>query len=253
MGIHTHFLESRFESMQRSENGETPVERACRLGLFEVPASLAHAIHLSDKELDELALRKAMIVHNPCSNLKLGSGLAKVREMLSRGIVVGLGSDGGDTSDGYSLFDQMKMAAIMRRCQVPDFNTWISSSEAFAMATLGGATIANIDAGKIERDCLADICILKPGTRMWPHTEVIKALVYSENGSSVDTVLVAGEIVLENNKSTRMNEREIENRAKQIVEKVMIAKEAWKQQKRSAEFMERYRSLEKEYWDAVKK
>lgn len=253
MGIHTHFLESRFESMQRSENGETPVERACRLGLFEVPASLAHAIHLSDNELDELALRKARIVHNPCSNLKLGSGFAKVREMLSRGMVVGLGSDGGDTSDGYSLFDQMKVAAIMRRCNVPDFSAWISSTEAFAMATLGGATIVDINAGKIERDSLADICILKPGIRMWPHTDVVKALVYSENGSSVDTVLVGGEIVLENNKSTRMNEHEIENRAQQIVEKVRIAKEVWEKEKRSSQYTATYRSLEKEYWDAVKR
>lgn len=251
LGIHTHFLETRTESKQRSEDGETPLERARRLGVFEVPTSLAHAIHLSDRELDELAARKAKIVHNPGSNLKLGSGFARVREMLSRGIEVGLGSDGGDTSDGYSLFDQMKMAALMRRCLEPDFKSWISAAEAFAMATVDGAGILGINAGKIERDYLADICILKPGVRMWPHLDVIQALVYAENGSSVDTVLVGGEVVLEDTRSTLVSEQDIEKRARDITEKVGIAKLAWEKEKGSPELAERYRLTEEEYWDAV--
>jgi 5-methylthioadenosine/S-adenosylhomocysteine deaminase len=252
IGIHTHFLETRLESAQRSANGETVFERACRLGLFEVSISLAHAIHISEAELDELASRNAKVVHNPCSNLKLGSGFAKIREMLARGIVIGLGSDGGDTSDGYSLFDQMKMAAIMRRCNQPDFNAWISSAEAFAMATLGGAASLGVKSGKIERDYLADICILKPSVRMWPHADVIQALVYAENGSSVDTVLVGGEVVLTDGESTRFNHSELQKRVKDVEGKVKLARATWENQKKSQEFKDRFRALVQEYQEAVK-
>jgi 5-methylthioadenosine/S-adenosylhomocysteine deaminase len=252
IGIHTHFLETRLEATQRSTKGETVIERACRLGLFEVAVSLAHAIHISEAELDELASRNAKVVHNPCSNLKLGSGFAKIREMLARGIVVGLGSDGGDTSDGYSLFDQMKMAAIMRRCSQPDFNAWISSVEAFAMASLGGAEILGVKSGKIEKDYLADICILKPAIRLWPHPDVLQALVYAENGSSVDTVLVGGEIVLKNGESTRFKHSELQKRVQDVEEKVKLAKAIWENQKKSQEFKDRSRAVAQEYQEAIK-
>ena len=160
--MHTHFLETRVEAMQRTAAGETTVERASRLGLLRPETSLAHAVHLSHRELDVLAEKQAAVVHNPCSNAKLGSGIARIREMLDRGITVALGSDGGDTSDGYSMFDQMKMAAVMRRCSVPDFNTWITAAESLAMATTGGAKALGLKAGSIAPGHLADICILKP-------------------------------------------------------------------------------------------
>jgi 5-methylthioadenosine/S-adenosylhomocysteine deaminase len=253
IGIHTHFLETRLESAQRSANGETVLERACRLGLFEVSISLAHAIHISEAELDELASRTAKVVHNPCSNLKLGSGFAKIREMLARGIVIGLGSDGGDTSDGYSLFDQMKMAAIMRRCNQPDFSAWISSVEAFAMATSGGAESLGVKSGKIERDYLADICILKPSVRMWPHPDILQALVYAENGSSVDTVLVGGEVVLKNGESTRFEQSELQKRVQDVEAKVKLARAIWENQKKSQDFKDRFRAAAQEYQEAIKR
>ena len=195
--MHTHFLETRLEATQRTATGEATVERASRLGLLRPETSLAHAVHLTDPEIDVLKDKQSAVVHNPCSNAKLGSGLARVREMLDRGITVALGSDGGDTSDGYSMFDQMKMAALMRRPTEPDFNTWITAAESLAMATTGGAKALGLRTGRIAPGHLADICILKPGTRMWLAADLLQALVYSENGSSVDTVLVGGNIVLE--------------------------------------------------------
>ena len=88
---------------------------------------LAHAVHLTDTELDILRDKGPAVVHNPCSNARLGSGIARIREMLDHGITVAMGSDAGDTSDGYFIFDQMKMTAVMRRGAEPDFNIWISA------------------------------------------------------------------------------------------------------------------------------
>lgn len=249
--VHTHFLETRVEAMQRTKAGETTMERASRLGLLKPGTSLAHAVHLTDPELDVLRGRQPAVVHNPCSNAKLGSGLARIREMLDRGITVALGSDGGDTSDGYSLFDQMKMAAVMRRCNEPDFNAWITATESLEMATIGGARALGLPAGRIAPGHLADICILKPGIRMWPAAELIQGLVYSENGSSVDTVLVAGDVVLEHGVSPRIDEAALGRQAEELAERVERARRERAARKLAPDIAERLQAAEHEYREAA--
>ena len=245
--MHTHFLETRLEAMQRTRTGETTVERTARLGLLGPETSLAHAVHLTDTELDVLRDKGPAVVHNPCSNAKLGSGLARIREMLDRGITVALGSDGGDTSDGYSMFDQMKMAAVMRRPNEPDFNAWISAVESLAMATTGGAKALGLNAGRIAPGHLADISILKPGTRMWPAADLVQSLVYSENGRSVDTVLVRGKVVLQDGVSPHIDEASLDRQAAALAERVAQAREQWTGRKSSPEVAERLRAAEEEY------
>ena len=249
--MHTHFLETRVEATQRTGGGETTVERASRLGLLRPETSLAHAVHLTDRELDLLKDKQPAVVHNPCSNAKLGSGLARIREMLDRGITVALGSDGGDTSDGYSMFDQMKMAALMRRPSEPDFNAWITATESLAMATTGGAQALGLNTGTIAPGHLADICILKPGTRMWPAADLVQSLVYSENGRSVDTVLVSGKVVLQDGVSPRIDEAALDRQAAALAERVAQAREQWTGRKSSPEIAKRLRAAEDEYRDAA--
>ncbi len=249
--MHTHFLETRVEATQRTVTGETTVERASRLGLLRPGTSLAHAVHLTDRELDVLKDRQPAVVHNPCSNAKLGSGIARIREMLDRGITVALGSDGGDTSDGYSVFDQMKMAALMRRPSEPDFNAWISAAESLAMATTGGAKALGLRTGRIAPGHLADICVLKPGTRMWPAADLVQSLVYSENGRSVDTVLVSGEVVLQDGVSPHIDEAALDRQAAALAERVAQAREQWTGRKSSPEIAERLRAAEEEYLEAA--
>lgn len=249
--MHTHFLETRVEAMQRTGTGETTVERSSRLGLLRPETSLAHAVHLTDGELDVFREKGPAVVHNPCSNAKLGSGLARIREMLDLGIIVALGSDGGDTSDGYSLFDQMKMAALMRRPSEPDFNNWITAAESLTMATTGGAAALGLRTGKIAPSHLADICILKPGTRMWPAADLVQALIYSENGSSVDTVLVGGNVVLENGKSPHIDETALGRQAGALAERVERARQEWAGLMRTPGIAERLRAAEEEYRQAA--
>ncbi len=249
--VHTHFLETRLEAMQRTSTGETTVDRASRLGLLKPGTSLAHAVHLSDHELDVLREKQPAVVHNPCSNAKLGSGLARIREMLDRGITVALGSDGGDTSDGYSMFDQMKMAAVMRRCAVPDYTSWITAMECLAMATTGGAKALGLKTGSIAPGHLADICILKPGTRMWPAADLVQNLVHSENGRSVDTVLVGGTVLLEGGRSRRIDESGLAGQAGRLAERVEEAREKWSSRKRSPERVAKIRAAAEEYREAA--
>ena len=162
-----------------------------------------------------------------------------------------LGSDGSDTSDGYSMFDQMKMAALMRRPSEPDFNAWITATESLAMATTGGAKALGLRTGRIAPGHLADISILKPGTRMWPAADLVQSLVYSENGSSVDTVLVSGKVVLQDGVSPSIDEAALDRQAAALAERVAQAREQWTGRKNSPEIAERLRAAEEEYWEAA--
>ena len=78
-------------------------------------------------------------VHNPASNLKLGSGIAPVVELKSRGVNVALGTDGGDTSDSYSVFEQMRLAVFLSRLTVADPENWLTALDALRMGTMNGA------------------------------------------------------------------------------------------------------------------
>jgi len=121
------------------------------------------------------------------------------------------------------------------------------------MATVGGTKVLGIPAGKIAPGHLADICILKPTTRMWPATDLVQNLVYSENGRSVDTVLVGGEVLLEDGKSLRIDESQLAEQACRLVQKVEAAKEEWLRQKRSPDLIERYRTAEQDYREAARR
>lgn len=251
VGLHMHCLETRLEATQRSESGETPIQRARRLGILRPEVSLAHVIHVTDDELDDLGQGGPVLVHNPCSNLKLGSGFARVREMRRRGLTVALGSDGGDTSDAYSMFDQMKMAAVMRRGLEPDYHGWISAREALEMATLGGARSLGLRAGRLAPGHLADLCILRPGIRMWGATDLVQGLVYSENGASVDTVLVGGEVVLRGGISVRLDERRLEGDVRGLAARVAAAREVWSRRRDEGAIASQVRAAEHEYWNTA--
>jgi cytosine/adenosine deaminase-related metal-dependent hydrolase len=159
--------------------------------------------------MDLLAAAGASVVHNPASNLKLGSGIAPVTELKKRGVNVALGTDGGDTSDNYSIFEQMRLAAFVSRMNTPEPNDWVTAADALRMATINGAKAIPEWRGKIgaiRTGYRADLVILKPHLRLRPLNNVIHQLVYCEGGESVDTVLVDGEIVVSDGRLTRVDE-----------------------------------------------
>src|SRR5205807_8711202 len=104
-----------------------------RIGFLSSRLSTAHSVWLDDREMDLLAASGASVVHNPASNLKLGSGVAPVAKLKARGVNVALGTDGGDTSDSYSIFEQMRLAAFLSRIAAEDPENWITALDALKM------------------------------------------------------------------------------------------------------------------------
>jgi 5-methylthioadenosine/S-adenosylhomocysteine deaminase len=207
LGIHTHLLETIIERWGgRRLYGKGMVQRIAKLGLLSPRLSAAHCVWLDRSDIDLLASSGASVIHNPASNLKLGSGIAPVAELKRRGVNVALGTDGGDTSDTYSVFEQMRLAAFVSRLGTQESARWITAADALRMGTINGGKAIPAWRGKIGRISTgyrADLVILKPAQ---PVTDVVHQLVYCGGAHSVETVLVDGKIVVRDGRLTSVDE-----------------------------------------------
>jgi 5-methylthioadenosine/S-adenosylhomocysteine deaminase len=180
------------------------------LGIVGVNLSCAHSIWIEAGDIELFAQRSATPVHNPASNLRIGSGLAKVKEFLAAGVNVGLGTDGAASNDNQNMFDAARMVSLIHNHAGSDFNQWVTPAQAMTMATRNGARAFGLDAGEIAVGNLADIVLLRRDTPAYrPLNDVVNQIVFCENGSNVDTVLVNGEVVVAGGRLTKVDEMEV--------------------------------------------
>lgn len=146
--------------------GRTMVEHIWKLGLLKPKFSGAHSVWFTTRDIELLAEADATVIHTPLSNLYLGSGIARVPELIRQGISVGIGSDGPNCGSSTSLFEVMKLAAVIHRIHEVDGRRWISARDAFRMATIGGAKALGLDEGigSLEVGKKADLVLLNANT-----------------------------------------------------------------------------------------
>ena len=224
LGIHTHLLETRLQAWTAQKlYGKTICAHLAGIGFLSSRVSGAHSIWLDDRDMDLMASSGASAVHNPASNLKLGSGIAPVAKLKARGVNVALGTDGGDTSDSYSILDQMRLAAYLSRVVAEDPKNWITAADALKMGTVNGAQAIPAWRGKIGQikpGYSADLILLKPTLRLRPLRDIVHQLVFCEGGQSVHTVLVAGKIVVDGGRLTGVDENSLIRRVEPISRKM---------------------------------
>jgi 5-methylthioadenosine/S-adenosylhomocysteine deaminase len=180
------------------------------LGLLNPWTTIAHSIWVTDDDIARMGRAGVSIVHNAISNQKLGAGVAPVRRLLEAGVNVALGSDGICSNDTPRMFDVMHAAGILHKINNPDWSRWLTASEVLKACTLGGARSALIDkeTGSLEAGKKADLLILDMATANFtPLNDIRNHLVYCENGTSIEKVIVNGEIVVEDGKLTKVDEK----------------------------------------------
>ena len=120
VGLHTHLAESKVQAIASQQRwGKTLVGHLADLGALDSRFVGAHGVWLTDDDIRQLADAGAAVAHNPASNLKLGCGIAPVREMVEQGLTVGLGTDGAMSSDNLNLFEAMRFAALVGKVRFP--------------------------------------------------------------------------------------------------------------------------------------
>jgi 5-methylthioadenosine/S-adenosylhomocysteine deaminase len=179
--------------------GKTPIELLQSYHLLDNKTILAHCVHLNEEEIGMLAESGTHVAHCPESNLKLGSGIARIAEMFAAGVNVCIGTDGAASNNDLDLLGEMKTAALLQKGFYNDPKV-LKTIEVLEMATINGARAFGIDhlTGSIEPGKKADIVLLnfmKP--HLTPCRDVYANLIYSANKADVDTVLIDGRIQLE--------------------------------------------------------
>lgn len=219
--FHIHLSETTNEVQNcYKERSRSPVEYLNELGFFDVKTCAAHCVHLSDHDMEILAEKNVSVIHNPKSNLKLANGTAPVARMLEKGINICMGTDSQASNNTLNMFSDMNYAALLHKGATGD-PTICSARDVLGFATINGAKALGMsDTGEIAVGRKADIVLLDlDRPQFCPVNDLTAALVYSANGSEVDTVIIDGDIVLEHGRLTKFDEEEIYAHAREIAAK----------------------------------
>jgi 5-methylthioadenosine/S-adenosylhomocysteine deaminase len=225
--VHTHASENRTEiEMVERETGERNVVYLNSIGITGRDVVLAHCVHLNDTELEILARTGTHAAHCPSSNLKLGSGIAPVKEMLERGISVSLGADGAPCNNRLDMFTEMRTAALLQK--VTHGADTLPAPSALRMATIDGARALGLDdeIGSLETGKRADVMIVNlERLHSSPRpSDITSAIVYSAQSSDVQTVIIDGRVVMHDTELLALNEREVLDEARR--ESALLRKRA---------------------------
>lgn len=222
-GIHIHLAETLEEEEKiREMYDKRSTEYLNDLDVFDVPVVLAHGIYVSDSDIEILKRIKGGISHNPISNCKLSSGICNVVKLRNNGINIGLGTDGIGSTSTMDMFEEMKTAAYLQKVNTMQPKS-IHAYDILKMATIEGAKVLGMEdeIGTIEPGKKADIIFIKTDRiHLCPDNDVCSNIVYSANGSDVDTVMIDGKIIMQNRKMINIDEKEVIKQVKKIAKRI---------------------------------
>ena len=189
-----------------------PVEYLEKIGFLDANCILAHSIWLNEKEIEILAKHTSNVVYNPCSNMKLASGIFPYKKLKETGVNITLGTDGPASNNSLDIFLEMKFASLLQKIKEMD-PTIAPAKEIFEIATKNGARALKINAGEIAEGKFADLILIDlnevsliPGHNLAPYRNevsgagLISDIVYSATGNCVSDVICNGKILMRDKK-----------------------------------------------------
>jgi 5-methylthioadenosine/S-adenosylhomocysteine deaminase len=207
---HIHILETKTQAVTGREfYGKTLIRHMHDVGALSERTTIAHSIWITDDDIELMGKARCSVAHNPISNQKLGAGIAPFRKLLDAGVNVALGTDGICSNDTSRMLDVMHVAAILHKVTSPNYKLWPTADEVLRAATIGGARSAMIhdQVGSLEVGKKADLVLFNTKSiNFTPLNDLRNHVVYCENGASITTVIVNGEVVVKDGALTRVNE-----------------------------------------------
>ena len=224
--IHTHAAETPAElEMVQRETGQDELTYLDSVGISGPRAALAHCVWVDGDGMQRLARQQTNVVHCPSSNLKLGSGLAPIPEMLAAGCRVALGADGAPCNNRLDAFTEMRLAALVQKPRLgPDA---MPAAQVLELATVGGARALGLDAeiGSIEVGKKADLAVLDlSGPHAQPGSaDLVSRIVYSARASDVRHVIVDGKVVVKDGALRTAKIEEVSREAEKAIRRLRRA------------------------------
>lgn len=212
LGIHTHIHETRDEIQQSiAQFGLRPLQRLQQLGVLGPNLIAVHAVHLSEREIADLAAFGCHVAHCPASNLKLASGIAPIPALLEAGVNVALGTDGAASNNRLDLWAEMRLAALLAK-GVAENPLAVPAHEALRMVTINAARALDRDGeiGSLEAGKQADIVAVDlGGLAMTPCYDIASQLVYVASRRDVSHVWIGGELLIDRGTFTQLDSHAI--------------------------------------------
>lgn len=198
--IHTHLAETIDEENFCIEKfGARPVEYLDSLGWIDNNVWVAHAVHLSDEEITKMGKKKVGIAHCPSSNMRLGSGIARIKEMINAGVNVSIGVDGSASNDSSNMLSEIRHALLLSRLRPTQY--WLKARDVLRMATRGGAAaLGRNDIGQLSIGKQADLALFSINNLEYAGSlsDPLAALVFTERMRPVDFLIINGKIRINN-------------------------------------------------------
>jgi 5-methylthioadenosine/S-adenosylhomocysteine deaminase len=218
VGVHIHLAETQDEFDQcMAKYGKTPTQLLAHFGLQGPRVLAAHGVHLTDEDIQLLAELDIAVAHNPSSNMKLASGVARIPDLIGAGVRVGLGTDSNLSNNNLDMFEEMRLAAMLQKLSRRDA-ACMPVAQMLRMATIDGAACLGLQGqvGSLEVGKRADVIIVDlHAPHMWPvlpepASNVIEQLVYSANAGDVLTTIVDGQVLMRDREVYSLDECETE-------------------------------------------
>jgi 5-methylthioadenosine/S-adenosylhomocysteine deaminase len=206
--IHTHLSETQWEvGLIREQYGCTATEMLMKAGVLSPRLSVAHGVHLTDKDVQLLVDHGVGLAYNPSSNMKMAAGVARIPEYQAAGLMVGLGTDSNLSNNNLDMFEEMRIGAYLQKLANNDatimpVQTMLNMATRFSADVLGmEKEIGSLEIGKQADIILVDI----DQPHMWPIVEdsrhnVEEQIVYSANASDVTHTIVSGRVLMADRK-----------------------------------------------------
>ncbi|MDB5954830.1 amidohydrolase family protein [Ramlibacter sp.] len=224
LALHSHVSESKVQAIAGMRKyGTTLVAHLDKLGLIGPDFTVAHGVWLDDDDMRRLGDKGASVAHNPGSNMRLGSGLARMRRMLECGVNVGIGTDGSNCSDNQNMYEAMRLASMVSKVQGPDWQNWITTDEVLHAATVGSAQALGFrdGLGRIAPGYKADVVFLETRhINLIPLNNITNSLVHVEDGGAVHSVMVGGRMVVQDRKLLYVDLDRLAREAQAAVERL---------------------------------
>ncbi|NKQ36444.1 MAG: amidohydrolase [Chloroflexi bacterium] len=217
-GTHIHVAETKAEvDMNLAARGSRHIEWLADIGVLGPQMQLVHSVWLDDNEIDLIAKHKAIVVHCPVSNMYLASGVARVPEMLARGITVALGTDGPGSNNSQDMMELLKTTALLHKVNSLDAMVLLPEDVLWMACRSGAAAFGLPDQiGLLEPGKKADVALVDLDTPLaMPVHRVPSALVYNASVRDVDTVMVDGRVLMQNKQILFLDEKALLAQARQ--------------------------------------
>lgn len=220
--IHTHLAETLDEETFCVETfGQRPVELMKTLGWLTDNSWYAHSVHLNDAEIKVMGKNGVGISHCPSSNMRLGSGIARIRELLDAGVSVSLGVDGSASNDSSDFLLEMRNAMLLSRLRAEQY--WLTARDVLRMATRGGAAaLGRNDIGELSVGKQADLALFNKGGlgQAGSQSDPLAALIFTTRQQPVDYLIVQGKILISKGK-TSMDEPRLITQHNRIADEML--------------------------------